>query len=171
MSVPNGYVRCHGCDFMGVMQRRPITLEYILPGGTVVEGYRVFAWCTSCEDITEAEAAFDAVSIQAEIDSLRRQRVGFISRLFGGGKAGDVQRQRLQRLQERLHLAQVRQSGPRCLICGKETVVPLGFDASGTSSFVHSCGRHLFQVPQDPEAPRFSFRPTVIRLDPEGLKL
>lgn len=168
MSMPNGYVRCHGCDFMGVMQRRPIKLEYILPGGIVVEGYREFAWCTTCEDVTEAEVAFDAALIQAEIDSLKRQRVGFIGRLFGGGKAEDIQ---LQRLQGKLQLAQIRQSGPRCLICGETTVVPLDFDASGTSSLVHSCGRHLFQVPQDPEAPRFSFRPTVIRLDPEGLQL
>ncbi|ADE17038.1 hypothetical protein Nhal_4032 (plasmid) [Nitrosococcus halophilus Nc 4] len=168
MSMPSGYVRCHGCDFEGVMQRRPITLEYVLPGGAVVQGYRVFSWCSSCENVTEAEEAFDTDSIQAEIDSLRQQQVGFIGRLFGGGKAEDVE---IKRLRGRLQLAQLRQSGPRCLRCGETTVVPLAFDESGTSSIVHTCGRRLFMVPEDPDAPRFMFRPEAIRLDPEGWKI
>lgn len=168
MSMSSCYVRCHGCDFEGVMQRRPITLEYVLPSGAVVQGYRVFAWCSSCENVTDAEQAFDAASIQTEIDSLNQQKVGFLSRLFGGGKAEDAN---LKRLHEKLQLAQLRKSEPRCLSCGKPTVVYLTFDESRTSSIVHTCGRRLFLVPEDPDAPRFMYRPEVIRLDPEGREI
>lgn len=76
MSIPNDYVHCHGCDFKGVIIRRPITLEYVLPCRTVVQGYRVSAWCSTCDNITDAEDAFDAASIQSEIDSLRRKQAG-----------------------------------------------------------------------------------------------
>jgi hypothetical protein len=168
MSISSGYVRCHGCDYEGIMQRRPITLEYVLPSGAVVQGYRVFVWCSSCENVTEAEDAFDAALIQTEIDSRRRHQVGVFGRLFGGGKVEDVE---LKHLQDRLQLAQLRRSGSRCLRCGESTVVPLTFDESGTSNIVHTCGRRLFAVPEDPDAPRFMFRPEVIRLDPEGRKV
>lgn len=168
MSMPSGYVRCHGCDFEGVMQRRPITLEYVLPSGAVVQGYRVFAWCSSCENVTDAEGAFDATSIQTEINSLNRQKVGFLGRLFGRGKAEDAE---LKLLHEKLQLAHLRQSEPRCLRCGEPTIVHLTFDESGTSSVVHTCGRRLFAVPEDPDAPRFMYKPEVIRLNPEGRKI
>lgn len=166
--MSSGYVRCHGCDFEGVMQRRPITLEYVLPSGATVQGFRLFAWCSSCENVTEAEEVFDAALIQTEIDSFNRQKVGFFGRLLGGGKAEDVE---LKALQGRLQLAQVRHSKPRCLRCGKPTVAPLTFDERGTSNIVHTCGHQLFVVPEDPDAPRFMFRPEVIRLDPEGRKI
>ena len=46
------------------MQHRPITLEYRLPSGETVEGYRRFAWCATCCKITEAE---DAIESESEI--------------------------------------------------------------------------------------------------------
>ena len=168
MSMSSGYVRCHGCDFEGVMQRRPITIEYVLPSGAIVQGYRIFAWCSSCENVTEAEEEFDTTSIQTEIDSLNQQKVGFFGRLFGGGKAEDAE---LKQLHEKLHLANLRQSEPRCLRCGNSTLVDLAFDESGTSSVIHTCGRRLFAVPEDPDAPRFMYKPEVIRLNPEGQKI
>lgn len=64
MSMSNIWVRCFGCDFEGVIQRRPITLEYVLPNGTIIEGYRVNAWCSSCNSITNAEEELDVASIQ-----------------------------------------------------------------------------------------------------------
>ena len=82
MSMSSGYVRCHGCDFEGVMQRRPITLEYVLPSGAVVQGYRAFAWCFSCENVTDAEEAIDAASIHTEMDFLNQQKVGFFGSPF-----------------------------------------------------------------------------------------
>ena len=78
--MSSGYVGCHGCDFEGVMQRRPITLEYVLPSGATVQGFRLFAWCSSCENVTEAEEVFDAALIQTEIDSFNRP--------FGRWKSG-----------------------------------------------------------------------------------
>lgn len=62
MSMPNGYVRCHGCNFKSVIKRRPITLEYLLPSGVVVQGYPILAWCSSCQNVIEAESALDADS-------------------------------------------------------------------------------------------------------------
>lgn len=168
MSISSGYVLCHGCDFKGIMQRRPITLEYVLPSGAILQGNRVFAWCTSCENVTDAEEAFDANSIQTEIDYLNQQKIGFFGRLFGVGKTDDAE---LKHLNVKLQLANLRQSDPRCLRCGNPTVVHMTFDESGTCSIVHKCGSRLFAVPEDINAPRFMFRPEVIRLDPEGRKV
>ena len=167
MSMLN-YVNCHGCNFEGIMQPRPITLEYVLPSGAIVQGFRLFAWCSSCGDVTEAEEAFDSALIQTEIDSLSRQKVGILSRLLGGGKAEDIE---LKRLQASLQLAQLRKSKPRCLRCGLPTAMPLTFDESGTSNVVHTCGRRLFLVPEDPDDLRFMYMPEVIRLDLEGRKI
>lgn len=169
MSMPSGYVRCHGCNFEGIMQRRPIAVEYVLPGGEVVRGYRRFAWCSSCENVTEAEEALDTASIRVEIDSLRPKQVGFFTRIFGGGDVSEPRE--LEHLQAKLRLAQLRKSCPRCLKCGGVDIVPLAFDAGGTSNVTHTCGRCLFAVPDDPDAPRFTFKPEVIRVDPEGRRL
>lgn len=173
MSIPHSYVHCRGCDFKGVMQPRSITLQYVLPDGSVVESHRVLVWCTSCENITNAEIRFDAVRIQAEIDSLTGQKGGFFRRLLDGGKEEIGNRKRLHLLQNDLWLAEIRQSEPRCLSCEETTLVPLNFDTSGSSSIVHSCGHKLFKVSEDFDAPRFSFsyKPVTIRLDPEGRRL
>lgn len=168
MSMPTGHVLCRGCDFKGFMQWRPITLEYVLPSGVVVQGSRVFAWCSSCDNIRDAEMPFDAASIQAEIDLLIQQKVGFFGRLFGAGKAEEVE---LNQLKGKLQLAQLRKSQPRCLKCGESTVTPLSFDESDTSNIIHTCGHRLYLAPENPEAARFMFRPEVIRLNYEGRKI
>jgi len=80
-------------------------------------------------------------------------------RLCGGSKIEDAE------LTWRLRLAYIRQ--PRCLRCGEASVEPLNFDENRTSSIIHTCGSHLFMVPEDPDAPRFIFKPKVIRIDPE----
>lgn len=78
MSMPADHVRCHGCDFRSLMQARPITLQHHLPSGQVVEGYRRFAWCPACDNITEAEEEMNAASIQSEIDALNSRRPRFL---------------------------------------------------------------------------------------------
>ncbi len=172
MSMPSGFVKCHGCDFEGVMQRRPITLQYHLPNGQIVEGYRRFAWCSSCGNVTEAEEVLELASIQAEIDSANSSRQGFFTRILdkvlGGGDTGRRERNRLT---AKLMLAQMRRSPPRCLRCGGATVHMLAFDGNGTSNIVHSCGSRLYAVPEDPDAPRFFYKSEVIALDPEGHRL
>ena len=164
------YVRCSGCDFSGIIQRRPINLEYVLPSGSLVAGYRVNAWCTSCENITDAEVVFDAIQIQAEIDSLRRQQGGLFRRFLDPEKTKALDSQ-LQRLSEKLQLSKIRQSRPRCLRCQEITISPVNFDENGISSVVHECGRKLYKVSDDPNAPRFMYKPVTIRLDPEGRRL
>lgn len=168
MSMPSGYVRCHGCNFEVVMQRRPITLEYLLPTGDTVEGYRRFAWCTTCCNITESEEPIEAAPIRSQIEAIKNRNRGIAKRLFGPS-AQDASE--LKVLQAKLRLAQIRRSPPRCLRCGEAAVTPLEFESNGTSNVTHSCGRRLFLVPEDPDAPRFMFRPEVIQLDVEGRKI
>ena len=168
MSMPGGYVRCHGCSFEGLMQHRPVTLEYRLPSGETIKGYRRFAWCTTCLNVTEAEEAIDAVPIRSQITAIQQRNRGIAKRLFGPSEQDSAE---LKSLNAKLRLAQVRRSPPRCLRCEEPTVMPLQFDSNSTSNVTHSCGRRLFLVPEDPDAPRFMFRPEVIRLDAEGLRL
>lgn len=169
MSLPNAEVRCQGCDYQGYIVRRPITLEYVLPDGEVVQSYRDIAWSSSCEGITNAEQAIDIESIRARLHSLPPKRVGFLARLLGIG--GDPDADERRRLEAKLRLAQLRRSPPRCLHCGRTTVVPLRFDHNGISDTVHTCGSHFFVLPQDSDAPRFMYRPEVILLTPDGERL
>lgn len=168
MSMPNGYVRCHGCTFEGIKRHRPITLEYRLPSGETVEGYRCFAWCSTCNNITEAEEVIESGSIQAEIKRIEQRNRGIAKRLFGFSREDLAE---LKYLQAKLRLAQARHSPARCLRCGEFAVTPLKFDSNGTSNITHSCGRPLFLVPDEPDAPRFMFRPEVIRLDADGRRI
>lgn len=168
MSMSNGYVRCHGCAFEGVMQRRPITLEYTLPSGETVAGYRRFAWCAKCNNITEAEDVIESGSIQAAIKAIEQRNRGITKRLFGFSREDSAE---LKSLQAKLRLAEARHSPPRCLRCGEAEVTPLKFDSNGTSNITHSCGRQLFLVSEDPDAPRFMFRPEVIQLDADGRRI
>ncbi len=168
MSVPNLYVRCHGCNFVGIIELSSTTLEYILPGGSIVKGYCVDAWCTSCEDVTVAEEAFNSSLIQTEIDTLNRQKVDTLAHTLRNGK---IDEDELQLLRDRLQLAKLRSSEPNCLRCGNPTVVPLDFDVNRTSSIVHTCGSRLFLVPENPDALQIFWNSEVIRLDPEGRKI
>lgn len=168
MSTAGSCVRCHGCDFEGFMPRRPIVLEYKLPSGVRVEGHYAFAWCTSCDKITEAEEKLDVPAIQAELQALTPTKSGIFGRLLSGSKADQSE---IAQLQGKLKLAQIRQSPPRCLRCGKPTAVPIKFDQDGNSDVVHTCGRRLYMAPDDPDAPRFMYRTEVIPLDSEGRKI
>lgn len=168
MSIPNGIVRCHGCSFEGVMQLRPIKLEYMLPSGETVHRYRRFAWCSKCCCITNAETPIDAGLIRSKIADIEQRNSSIFKRILGPTEQDAAE---LKALHAQLRLAQARRSPPRCLQCGEPTVVPLEFDSNGTSNITHSCGRRLFLVPEDPDAPRFMYRPEVIRLDIEGRRL
>lgn len=172
MSAAVDYIRCRGCCFEAAMCHGSVVLQYHLPDHDVVEGYRRFAWCTSCQNITEAEEAFDPARIQADIDAVVARRPGFLVRLidraFGGG---DADRCELEALSAKLKLARVRTSAPRCLRCAAATVETLTFDDHGVSNIVHLCGARLFAVSADPNALRFSFTPEVIALDSEGRRI
>lgn len=174
MSVPSGQIRCHGCDFQGVLQHRSVTLRYSLPDGTTIDGHREFGWCKRCNGIRDIEQRLDVRSLQSAALSAgaRRPRgiFGAIDRALGGGSRGDDSEQR--RIDGLLKLAKIRSAGPRCLTCGSEGVVSLDFDSSGNCvSARHSCGGTLYRLPTDPNAPRFSYRPEVIPLDVEGNRL
>ena len=174
MSLPIGCVRCHGCEFEGWLQRRSVTLRYQLSDANYVDSHRVSGWCDHCQGIRDIEAPLDAAAIRAEIERHQPQRVGLgglfkkaISRVLGG--ATDNTGAVLTRLRQLLQIAEIRKSPPRCLTCGKASTTQLNFDASGTSSnYAHTCGSHLYLVSENPDAPRFSFRPEIIFLDSEG---
>ncbi|MDE2186535.1 MAG: hypothetical protein KGL51_00760 [Betaproteobacteria bacterium] len=177
MSVPSSHIRCHGCEYQGFMQHRPLTLRYMLPDGDTVDTGREFGWCRNCEGIRDVEGTLDVNAIRSELETRKPKRQS-ISRLFKnaidralGGKSNDAQVQ-LHELANLLRLAELRRSSARCLSCGKEDVSYVAFDEQGTSSnFVHSCGGRLYRVPSDPDGPRFFYRPEIIRLDVEGHRL
>lgn len=177
MSVPSGYVRCHGCEFEGVMQHRSITLKYQISANEYIDSHRVFGWCSHCNGIRDIEAPLSVNALQREILELSPppKTIGSIlfkmlDRALGGGT--DDNQAELNRLSSLLNLAQKRRSSPRCLTCGDASAVPLEFDEEGTTSnFVHTCGGRLYQVPSNPDAPRFSYKPEIIYLDSEGHRL
>lgn len=173
MSVPSGQIRCRGCDFVGVLQYRPVSLRYALSDGSFAEGHRDFGWCNDCGGIRDIEQPLDVRSIQTHVESLKAQRprglVAVIDRALGGGSADKAELQRLGRL---LQLARMRRSPARCLSCGGVQVKPITFDGDGNCvGFAHQCGGHLYTLPPDPHAPRFHYRPEVVVLDVEGHRL
>ena len=177
MSMLSGQVRCHGCDYQGVMQHRAITLRYRLPDGETVDRGRTFGWCKSCDGIRDIEDKLDAEAIRQqfkELDSKRHRRPGFfvnlVDRLLGGKPDDD--KPELLKLTNLIRLAELRRSPPRCLGCCGVPVTPIHFDDEGTSSnFVHVCGSRLYLTPSDPDAPRFLYSPEVWNFDVEGHRL
>lgn len=177
MSIPSGQVRCHGCDYQGLMQHRAVTLRYTLPDGMFVDSCRAFGWCKACDGIREIEVKLDVKAIKQQLDALNSKRnlssgffVRLVDRLLGGGPVDD--KPELLKLANLLRLAELRSSPPHCLVCGGGPVSQIDFDDEGTSSnFVHSCGSRLYLVPSDPDAPRFFYSPEVWSLDVEGHRL
>ena len=159
------------------MQRRSITLRYKLHSGEIVDNHRMFGWCASCNGIRDVEARLDPNAIRVEISELspKRQTLGglfkkAIDRALGGNPNDD--QGELQRLGALLRLAEKRRTPPHCLTCGGTSIAHLKFDDAGTSStYVHTCGSRLYQVPADPDAPRFSYRPEIVLLDAEGRRI
>lgn len=174
MSVPTGQLRCHGCNFEGVLQRRPVTLRYVLADGSTVDCHREFGWCKRCNGVRDVEPVLNVQQLQSELQALNSRRprglFGAIDRALGGSSNEDAAE--LQQLNGLLRIANARRSSQRCLACGNESVLPLVFDDSGNCvSLRHSCGGTLYQPPPNPNAPRFSYKPEVIPLDNEGNRL
>lgn len=176
MSVPSGKIRCHGCDYEGIIQHRPITLQYALPDGISVQGYRESGWCNICDGIRDVEAKLDKTDLQSQLQALAPQRglggmfKSAVDRALGGGS--DTRSEDRERLQGLLQVAQIRRSPQRCLNCGSTSVLRLAFDDAGNcQNFQHHCGGHLYRLPTDPNAPRFSYKPEVIPLDADGNRL
>jgi len=123
------------------------------------------------------EAPFDADALRRQLDALAKssrslwRRIAKLMTLDGDvGRAASQSEQ--QRISGLLRLAEARTSPPRCLTCGSAAVTYIRFsDPEASSTFVHSCGGHLYRVPPDPDGPRISYRPEVIRLDTNGLRL
>lgn len=174
MSVPAGQLRCHGCDYQGVLQHRPITLQYVLPDGSTVDGHRQFVWCGHCNAVRDAEQQLNVPQLQAQLHALNANRpkglLRFVDRALGGG-SGDDESER-QRLGGLLRVASLRKSPPKCLTCGAAEVAPLVFGEDGNCvSARHSCGGTLYRLPPNPNAPRFSYKPETVPLDIEGNRL
>lgn len=171
MSMPNSLVRCDGCDFLGCIRHRPITLQYYLPNGQRLEAYRRFAWCASCDDIVDAEKHLDADAIQAQITAQQSfNRLDLFASLLGkepedeSNADAELTREKLQELEMQLLLARIRQSPPRCLKCG-------GTEIKNIGEAIHTCGGRLYVLPDDPDAPWFSYKSEVISLDVEGRRI
>lgn len=173
MAMSDYNVNCTGCDYGGVIEESPMRLDYVLPDGDIVHGYRTFAWCHTCDDITDSEDLPDTGDIREQIRTLEMHRHtsrSLLGRLLNKSAA---ESEETRQLKAKLRLAELRLSGPRCLQCGETTVVPLHFNADGLSNVVHRCGGRIFKVnvPDDPYAPEFCYGLRVIKLDPDGRKL
>lgn len=177
MYLPSSNVRCHGCNYQGIMQPRSVKLRYTLPSGDTVDSHRVFGWCETCDGIRDIEGKLDADGIRRDI-SERRMKTTALGGIFKravnrvlGGRTDDMQAE-LHHLECLLRLAQLRCSPPRCLTCGGTLVTQLKFDDEGISSnYLHTCGGRLYRVPLDPDAPRFSYHPEIVLLDIEGWRM
>jgi hypothetical protein len=169
MSMPPGKIRCHGCSFEAHLAVRPVTLRYHLPDGSSVNGYRQFGWCHECATITDVEERLDPVDLEGRVAAATPKPTLF-GRLFGAsGGVSQAQAAELSRLSGQLRLARIRTSPPRCLRCGRTRVEHIHSDDGGNVvGTIHSCGKGLYHVPVDPDAPRFHYRPEVIHLDAEG---
>lgn len=169
MSMPHSTVFCTGCDYKKGLASRSITLRYQLPNGAVAEGYRLSAWCKSCDGIVDAEALFDRDKIQAELSRIEAERPSWLVRLICrmlGGK--DTSREERAGYEARLEFLRLRKSGPRCLACGGHELELLKLDGSGTP---HACGGMLKVKAPDPRAPRFFYGEGVVSMDVEGNRL
>lgn len=174
MSVDGYNVKCTGCRYDGAIGHSPVRLEYVMPGGEAVCGYRVFAWCHRCQDIVDAEELLDPGSIRAQLSAYSRTKRGVMYKLrtkIFGEKDDDAEK--IKELQGKLWLSSLRKSGPRCLNCGETTIVPLLFDSSGVSNILHACGGRLYKVPEhdDPSESGFSYGLRVIKLDTNGKRI
>ena len=132
MSMPSSQVRCHGCEYQGVMQHRPVTLRCTLPDGATVDSHRTFRWCNGCAGIRDVEQEVDVHAIRRELEkrSPRSQTLGGFFKSAIDSALGDgpdeIQAER-QQLAKLLRLAELRLSPPRCLACSGTAVASLGF--------------------------------------------
>lgn len=167
--MANRKITCTGCDYVSMIRPRRITLNYYLPEGGVVKGYRRVAWCNSCSDITDAEALFDVAEIKAELGRIEAERPNFFVRLvdraLGGG---DRSREERAEYEAQLQFLKLRKSGPRCLECCGTQIQPLNVEESGT---LHTCGGRLIVEDADQDTPRMTYRPEVVSMDVEGNRL
>ena len=171
MSAQATYIRCHGCDFKGVISYRGITLCYYLPSGETVTGYRDRGWCYECMTNRDIERSFNVNSIEEKLQELQEPKPrSLLSIIFGIGNAhSEKDQETIKGLQSALHIAKTRKSPPRCLTCGGDRTVPLLFGSNGISlSFIHDCGKRLFLLPPEEDAPRISRRALQLDFDPEG---
>lgn len=173
MAIPRLEVRCHGCDYIGHISWKPLAIEYRLPDGRRVRGRCRKAWCFTCDGITDAEGALGRDEIQANMTAPAPRGVlsRLVRRLSGSGNSTHSPTDLLQ--QEGLkQLAKDRKSGPKCLHCGGQAIVPLEFGSDGNSDVRHHCSGILYLIPVDPDSgPLPSYRLQTMVLDSEGNKL
>lgn len=172
----DGYnIGCTGCTYSGAVEHSPVRIDYMLPRGVVIHAYRTFAWCFTCEDVVDAEKPLEKDQIEAQVKLYNSFTSGLLYRvcakLFGRGKATA---ERLAELEDRLTLAELRESGPRCLSCGETTIVPLRFEKSGISNILHKCGGRLYKADKSDDLGAVDdvfYALHVIRLDHDGRKI
>lgn len=176
MSIPSTKIKCHGCDFESIDPGLPIRIKYKLGANEYIDSHRVTGWCSNCCDVRDIEY-LNAEDIQRQLSDLQhppKDRRGlftkFLDRALGGGPPPNNQ-PRIDSLTRLLKLVRSRQSGARCLTCGEARTTPITFNEGGTSDYVHACGSRLYQVPEDPDAIRFFYKPKTIILDTEGRQI
>ena len=182
MGMPHTHIRCHGCDFERHLRNQPVVLRYEIAPGQYANLGRADAWCTHCEDLCDAERPIALAVLQQQWSALPPSDAKvptwwnlwrWAKRLLGWGRKDaaclEAERERLSAL---LRLAATRQSPPRCLRCGHTSIHYLQRDEHGTcTAWAHTCGGHLYCLPDDPDAPVYMYHQQTIYLDAEGRPL
>ena len=195
MSSPISKIICTGCSYKAINSHASITLQYILPDGSIFKTGRVSGWCYSCDKLADIEP-LDKDNLEMEIlycrDLMKRyeaQSLVLPSRLqyffcafFNRKKMHEMYEHeqnvnyglactphRIEKLEETLKIAKMRNSKARCFSCWSQNTASVLFDSDDevAYNFVHKCGGHLKIDPEFEEI-RFTIRPSVINLDIEG---
>jgi hypothetical protein len=175
MSAPITVYRCFGCDFSTRVRHQSIALHYLMPNAESFVTHRSLGWCSECHDMRDVEPNFDLRKLQQRLEALNQEireatRPRGIFRFLAQKRPIPDYLEKSQRqLEGMLRISQARTVGSKCLTCGTASVTHLEQqDEEATSNIVHSCGSNLYRVPNEPDAPRFSFRPKVMVLSCSG---
>lgn len=166
MSLPLEQVRCSGCSYEGFIVRRGVTLQYLMPDGRVVKGFRQYVWCSDCDSVQEAESLFNLSEIEADLAKIRAQSGSLwhvLKRMVGMTHTG-VEFERDELLVKRDFL-KLRQSAPRCLNCAGVRLTALSDEP------IHRCGARIYLLAAEEVGLRMSYAHSVVALDIEGRRL
>jgi hypothetical protein len=152
-------VKCTHCEFVGSVTIGPSLYYYELPDGQQLPLFHRQAWCAECATIVNAEELPDVAEIQGLLE-------GAIADEAAGG-AAESQPERIKLLQGALQWRLLRESPPRCLVCGTyriESLKPL----VGSSAARHpQCGGELqFEI-----GAYVTLGDTGGKCSPEGVRL
>jgi hypothetical protein len=119
-------VKCDGCNFEQLLSELP--RSYRLPNDVVIHVETGWAWCATCQNVTQSEEIRPLEDIQRELDAAIAREpeiVDWVREIISPSEDFEAAYQRtLARFAQRRDWRQSRQSPPRCLECGATAITP-----------------------------------------------